>query len=491
MENIPEKWHRINGIEMKSGGQATAVPVRHQDGREGVYRRIKTTWTEESRKRFRRELEILSTGVRHKGIVNLFEWSADATNPWYISELGDPFKEWWLNRRKELGPEPAALVKQAVSTLLELSSALAVCHDNGIIHRDIKPGNLIMKKGVSEPWPILIDFGIAHEESGERLTPAHQAVGNARFSPDIMRYRLEEVPPWLDVFDLGQLLIWMLDEIAPKQHWQRPVHWKYAVYGEGLPEMLQLSLRAFTAVCSYQVTSPANGAQVVSLLDKLFPKQFPKKVGQIDPNAIANAKKHGEVVKQLNSAELQEEVQSSAPLAEKIYLDLRETVLSVLNELSNQEPSTQVLSDPQFVYQTRGATDLLWVSVGPPKYNIQLRIKAKIVPWCEPLRQDSWNRQFWQEHMPEDAICFTFALEGGVAQAHDSRYVEGKWVTIGRDGSLYLHPLSASFGKYSDNDLGGAAEGPGTNATLEDVRTFAVSILTNEELWEYVVANQA
>ena len=41
--------------------------------------------------------------------------------------------------------------------------------------------------------------------------------------------------------------------------------------------------------------------------------------------------------------------------------------------------------------------------------------------------------------MPENAICFTFALEGGVVEAHDTRYVQGRWVTILRDGSIYMH----------------------------------------------------
>lgn len=489
MQNIPEKWAPLKGRDMKSGGQATVVPVRREDGREGVYRQIKKSMSEDSRKRFQRELAILSSRVQHRAIVTLFEWNADTARPWYISELGNPFKAWWLNRRKELGQDPDALVEQAVSTLLELSSALSVCHDIGVVHRDIKVSNLIVKRGVPKPWPILIDFGVAHDEGGERLTPADQAVGNARFSPDVMRYRLEEVPPWLDVFDLGQLLIWMLDEKAPKHHWQRPVHWKYVVYGDRISEKLQLSIKAFTAACSNQTTSPADGAQVVRLLHKLFPKQLPKNAGRIDPNAIANAKRHGEAVKQLNNAELQEEVRSGAPLAEKIYLDLRDTVLSVLHELSEQESSTQILSDSQFGYQIIGATDLLWVSVGPPKYNIQLRIKAKIVPWCDPLPQNRSNRDFWQKYMPEDAICFTFALEGGVVQAGNTQYLEGKWVTIRRDGSLYLHPLSASFGNFSDNDLGGSAEGPGMIASMDDVRTFAVSVLTNERYWEYIATN--
>ena len=97
-----------------------------------------------------------------------------------------------------------------------------------------------MKNGVASPWPILIDFGLAHDDSEDRLTPANDAVGNARFSPDIMRRRVAEVLPWLDVFYLAQILIWMLDEEPPKAHWRRgpghrPAGQVHSARGQSLP----------------------------------------------------------------------------------------------------------------------------------------------------------------------------------------------------------------------------------------------------------------
>ena len=468
------------------GGQATAVPVRHQDGREGVYRKMLEPMSEVSRARFLRELEILSAKVQHRAIVKLFDWSADGERPWYISELGDPFGRWWSQCKEKFKEDPKSLVEKAVGVLLELASALSICHDNGIVHRDIKPGNFIVKRGVTEPWPILIDFGIAHDESGGRLTPPDEAVGNERFSPDVMRARLEEVPPWLDVFDLAQLLIWMLDEKAPKNHWRRPVHWKHAIYSDRIPDGLQLSIKAFTAACSYQVTSPANGEEVVELLGNLFPRQLPATAGEIDPNTIIGAKKRGEARKLLAEAAVQEEVESSAPLAGSVYSGLRETVLSVMKEVGRTEPSATVEFNGPFQYQIIGATDLLNVRVGPSERNIQLRIKAKIVPWSPTPTSNERNRDYWQKHMPEDAICFTFAIEGGVIQAANGDYLDGRWVTINRDGSIYLHPLDAGFGNYANNDLGGSAKGPGVRASMADVRDFAISAFTNERYWEYI-----
>ena len=435
--NIPDKWTLLKKNPMK-GGQATARYVQHEDGRHGVYREMRSPMSEVSRRRFQRELEVLSSKVQHRAIVTLFDWTANIERPWYISELGDPFDTWWASWKSKLEKDPATLVDRAVSVLIELSSALSVCHENGIVHRDVKPRNLIVKRGVPDPWPILIDFGVAHDEDGSRLTPVDQAVGNERFSPDIMRTRLQNVPPWIDVFDLAQLLIWMLDEKAPKNHWRRPVHWKYAVYREGITGELQTSIRALTAACSTQDTSPYNGAQLVGLLHKLFPRRISTHFDRVDPNTLLNAKRRGESTKLLTNAKIQEEMESGAPLAANIYRDLRESLLSVLNEVAEYEPSATKILDAKFSYQIIGATDLVWVSVGPPKHNIQIRIKAKVVPWCDPLPQNRSNRDFWQKHMPQDAICFTFALEGGVVQAYNTGYMQGRWVTIRRDGSIYV-----------------------------------------------------
>ena len=233
-DHLPEDWLLVGQKSMR-GGQATAIPVLHKDGRQGVYRELKTQMSDVGRKRFQRELVILSSKVQHKSIVALYDWSADFERPWYISELGDQFDKWWLRQKKKLDVDPISLVERAVAVIRDISYALSLCHENGIIHRDIKPKNLIVKKGVPDPWPILIDFGIAHDEEGLRLTSTNDAVGNARFSPDIMRSRLDEVPPWIDVFDLAQLLIWMLDVKPPKNHWQRPVHWNHARYGDSIP----------------------------------------------------------------------------------------------------------------------------------------------------------------------------------------------------------------------------------------------------------------
>ena len=380
------------------------------------------------------------------------------------------------------------LVDRAVLVLAELASALSVCHKSGVVHRDIKPSNLVMKRGVAEPWPILIDFGIAHDEAGSRLTPLDEAVGNERFSPDVMRSRLKEIPPWLDVFDLAQLFMWMLDEGAPKAHWRRPMHWRYAEYRSDIPEISRSAIRAFTAACATEPTAPANGEEVGRLLGRLFPRPVALQTTKIDLETIQGARTRGEVKKLLAEAETEEEVRSAAPLAEQVYADVRVALLSVLQEFSGTDLKAEILYDNPFHYRVDGATDLIYVRIGPAERNIGLRIKSKVVPRRAPNQAAVSNHAFWRRHMANDEMCFTFAMEGGVVQAGNTKYLTGRWLTIRRDGALRLQPLSAAFGNFTSNDLGGSPEGGGVLASVAGVRAYIASVFENESYWEYIVS---
>ena len=56
--DLPDGWSVV--AKIGQGGQATAIHVRHEDGRDGVFRQVKRPMSEVNRDRFQRELEILS-----------------------------------------------------------------------------------------------------------------------------------------------------------------------------------------------------------------------------------------------------------------------------------------------------------------------------------------------------------------------------------------------------------------------------------------------
>ena len=486
----PAGWI-ADGERSGRGGQATTFHVGDGAGREGVYRQLKGRVTAKARERFRREVGILSGGViQHRSVVRLLDWDASADRPWYISERGDPFDEWWRNW-KEGQADPEDVVTKAVDVVRQLAGALGACHEHGIVHRDVKPSNLVVKRGEEESWPILIDFGLAYERNLPRLTDPHEAVGNRRFSPDPARSRMEEVPAWLDVFALAQLVIWMLDEqVSARGAWLRPLHWRYAKYDPRLGEESLLAINAFNAACAAESGAPANGTECVALLDRLFPgKDLPlpeSSTNQLEE--LRRGRRRGAAAKKLADARIAEEVESSAGVAGIAYQSIRESILSVAEHVRNAGEPVRVAVDSGFRFGLVGATDLLWLHVGPSDVNVQLRIKVKVIPASTPPPSIASNVEYWRRHLPDDAICFGFAIEGGIIAAHNATYLDGRWITVGRAGGLYIHGLEAGFGRFGDNDLGGSVTGPGKSGSTQEVAAFAMSVLTNAKYWEYIAA---
>ena len=196
----------------------------------------------------------------------------------------------------------------------------------------------------------------------------------------------------------------------------------------------------------------------------------------------------GAAAKKLAEAQISEEVESSAGLAEMTYLSLREAILSAAEEVRTVGESVRVTVDNEFTFRLIGATDLLWLHIGPPDVNIQLRVKVKVIPASTPPPSIASNVQYWRQHLPDDAICFGFAIEGGIVATGSVTDLDGRWITIGRTGGIYMHELEAGFGPYGDNDLGGSVEGPGKRSSTKDVAAYAKSMLMNANYWEYIAA---
>jgi hypothetical protein len=106
--------------------------------------------------------------------------------------------------------EPA----EAVRVVLEITEALEAVHAKGVVHRDLKPGNILITPAGKA---VLTDFGLARwEQDGETLTTDGALLGTpAYMSPEQAALDAEPVGPWSDVFSLGVVLYQMLTGRLP------------------------------------------------------------------------------------------------------------------------------------------------------------------------------------------------------------------------------------------------------------------------------------
>ena len=142
----------------------------------------------------------IAARLGHPAIVTLYELGADEQNVYLVSELvhGRTFAE--------LAPAGVLSDRDVATIGTELCSALEHAHRNGVIHRDVKPQNVMV---VAEPAAgagsvKLTDFGVAHL-SGETLTATGDVVGTLAYMAPEQAEGLP-VTTAADVYSLGVLL---------------------------------------------------------------------------------------------------------------------------------------------------------------------------------------------------------------------------------------------------------------------------------------------
>lgn len=164
------------------GGRQLAIKVIREDFAESP----------EALARFRREVATVRA-VRSAFTANLIDASLDAPPYWLATEyVPGPTL---IEAIRERGPVPAATCFRLFAALAE---ALADVHAHGVMHRDLKPHNIIL----SAVGPKLIDFGIARGAEQTALTQAGTAPGTPGYTaPEIITRN--DVTAAADVFALG------------------------------------------------------------------------------------------------------------------------------------------------------------------------------------------------------------------------------------------------------------------------------------------------
>jgi serine/threonine-protein kinase len=164
--------------------------------------------SERERRRFLEEAERMQR-VRHDGLVRLLEAGLLPDGRPYLAM---PLIEGeTLAARLRRGPVPAAI---AVKWLGVLARAVHALHAAGMVHRDVKPENIVLTGGPSdeEKKPLLLDFGIARDLDGDDATTT-TAEGRVRGTPAYMapeRFFGAGASVRSDVYELAVVLYTML-----------------------------------------------------------------------------------------------------------------------------------------------------------------------------------------------------------------------------------------------------------------------------------------
>jgi tetratricopeptide (TPR) repeat protein len=156
----------------------------------------------ETVERFQREARAAAR-LSHPHIVPVFDIGVDAGRPFLVMEFveGRP-----LDR---LIDSPRLTVETTIRVIFHLAQALQAAHDEGVIHRDVKPANVLIDRSGR---PRLTDFGLARlAADATRLSRTGDLVGTPRYmSPEQVLLPADEIDHRTDVYSLGAVMYEML-----------------------------------------------------------------------------------------------------------------------------------------------------------------------------------------------------------------------------------------------------------------------------------------
>lgn len=176
-----------------TGGMARVFLAEDERlGRQVAVKRLHAHSPEDSARRFQREAR-LGASLNHPNLVSVYDVETDGESVLIVMEYVEGTTLAGELRTGPLDPD------RAVSVLADVAAALDAVHDKGIVHRDVKPANVLIRTdGVAK----LADLGIATLAEGTSITASGTVLGTASYmAPE--QVRGETAGPGADVYALA------------------------------------------------------------------------------------------------------------------------------------------------------------------------------------------------------------------------------------------------------------------------------------------------
>ncbi|MEU6313546.1 serine/threonine-protein kinase [Streptomyces sp. NPDC047014] len=144
--------------------------------------------------------------ISHRGVVTVYDVASDGGRPWIVMELVRGLS--LADVLEAEGPMPP---QRAAHLGDQVLAALRSAHDSGVLHRDVKPANVLIG---NDGRVVLTDFGIASLEGSSAITMTGEVVGSPEFlAPE--RAAGRDPGPGADLWSLGVLLYTAVEGVSP------------------------------------------------------------------------------------------------------------------------------------------------------------------------------------------------------------------------------------------------------------------------------------
>lgn len=207
-------------VEIKRGGQGIVFSATQRSTRRRVAIKLllEGAFADDiARRRFEREVDLVAN-LRHPHIVNIFDSGVSSEGrPYFVMEYIDGLPlDQHISRAPPTQPQGDGRFENVLKPFLAICDAVQHAHQHGVIHRDLKPGNIRVD---SAGLPRVLDFGLARggaasDSSGEvslELTQSGHFLGSLAWaSPEHASGKPDAIDTRSDIYALGLILYFLL-----------------------------------------------------------------------------------------------------------------------------------------------------------------------------------------------------------------------------------------------------------------------------------------